>query len=86
MIIQATILSGLSLLMSILLLIRVKNPFGWFTLFPKINAVTLSPYWAIMGAADVVLGSSSCKKNAPDDRIIFCNFIRIKKEVDIERE
>ena len=56
MIILGYILSGLSLLMSILLLIKTKNPLGWITLVPKLTANALSPYWAIMGAAGAVIG------------------------------
>jgi len=54
MIILATILSGLSLLMSILYFIKLRYPS--FVLLLKLLAVVLSPYWAIIGAAGVVLG------------------------------
>jgi acetyl esterase/lipase len=56
MIIIAYILSGLSLLMSVLLLIQTKNPLGWIVLLPKLIAEGLSPYWAIMGAVGAVIG------------------------------
>jgi len=56
MIILATILSGLSLLMSVLLLIQTKNPQGWISFVPKMTAGALSPYWAIMGAVGAVIG------------------------------
>ncbi len=56
MIILAYILSGLSLLMSVLLIIQTKNPIGWFVLFPKMTAGALSPYWAIMGAIGALIG------------------------------
>lgn len=57
MIILATILSGLSLLMSVLFLIRLKFPLGFFTVWiPKLTAGALSPYWAIMGIVGAVLG------------------------------
>ncbi len=57
MTILACVLSGLSLLMSMLLLIRLKFPLGFFLLWiPKLTAGALSPYWAIMGAVGAVLG------------------------------
>jgi acetyl esterase/lipase len=56
MIISAYILSGLSLLMSVLLLIKTKNPLGWISLVPKMTAGALSPYWAIIGAVGAVIG------------------------------
>ena len=56
MVILATILSGLSLLMGVLLLIRVKNPVGWFTITPKMIAGALSPYWAVIGAVGAIVG------------------------------
>ena len=54
MIILAYILSGLSLLMSVLLLIKLKvlN----LALFAKLTAGSLSPIWAIMGAVGAVMG------------------------------
>jgi len=56
MIILATILSGLSLLMSVLLLIRLKvSLLGLILWFPKLAAGALSPIWAIMGAVGAVL-------------------------------
>jgi acetyl esterase/lipase len=56
MIILATILSGLSLLMSLLFLIQTKNPIGWFVMIPKAAAGALSPYWAIMGVVGALIG------------------------------
>jgi acetyl esterase/lipase len=52
----AYILSGLSLLMSVLLLIQTKMPTGWFVLAPKLTAGALSPIWAIMGTVGAVMG------------------------------
>jgi acetyl esterase/lipase len=56
MIILAYILSGLSLLMSVLFPIRLKFPQGFFVLPVKLAAGALSPYWAIMGAVGAVIG------------------------------
>ena len=56
MTILATTLSGLSLLMGVLLLIRLKVPVGWITVVPKMIAGALSPYWAIIGAVGAVIG------------------------------
>jgi acetyl esterase/lipase len=56
MITLAYILSGLSLLMSILFLIKLKFPQGWIVWFPKLIAGALSPIWAIMGAVGAVIG------------------------------
>ncbi|HSR31998.1 MAG TPA: alpha/beta hydrolase [Anaerolineae bacterium] len=56
MTILATILSGLSLLMSVLFLIRLKFPHGFFVLFVKLTACALSPYWAIIGVVGAVMG------------------------------
>ena len=56
MIILATILSGLSLLMSIPLVVNLKSPLGVVIWFPKLPAGALSPYWAILGAAGAVIG------------------------------
>jgi acetyl esterase/lipase len=56
MIILAYIFSGLSLLMSVLLIIQTKNPIGWFVLFPKLPSGALSLCWAIMGTVGAVLG------------------------------
>ena len=56
MIILATILSGLSLLMSVLFLIHLRSPPGWIVLFAKLAAGALSPIWAIMGAVGAVIG------------------------------
>ena len=55
MVIMATILSGISLLMSALFLIKPKVSVGFLVWFPLI-AGALSPYWAIMGAVGAVLG------------------------------
>jgi acetyl esterase/lipase len=52
--ILAYILSGLSLLMSALFLIKLKFPSFVFLL--KLLAVVLSPYWVIMGAVGAVMG------------------------------
>jgi acetyl esterase/lipase len=54
--ILATILSGLSLLMSVQLLIQTKNPIGWLMLFLKLPAAALSPYWAVIGVIGALLG------------------------------
>ncbi len=56
MIILAYILSGLSLLMSVLFAIRQKVSIGFLVLMPKLIAGTLSPYWAVMGIVSAVLG------------------------------
>jgi acetyl esterase/lipase len=56
MIVLATILSGLSLLMSLLLLIHLRSGLGWLLLFLKLPAGAMSLYWAIMGAVGAVLG------------------------------
>ena len=56
MIILAYILSGLSLLLSLLFLIHLRSPLGWIILFAKLPAGALSPYWAIMGAVGAVIG------------------------------
>jgi acetyl esterase/lipase len=57
MITLAYILSGLSLLMSVLFLIQSpKPPYGFMVLLPKLIASALSPYWAIMGAVGAVIG------------------------------
>ena len=55
MIILATTLSGLSLLMSALFLIKPKIQL-LFILFLPLIAEALSPIWAIMGAVGAVLG------------------------------
>jgi acetyl esterase/lipase len=55
--ILATILSGLSLLMSVLFLVRSpKPPLGFIVAFFKLIAGALSSYWAIIGAAGAVIG------------------------------
>jgi len=57
MIILAYILSGLSLLMSILLFIgQPKFPLSFWLLFPKLIAGALSPYWAIIGVVGSLIG------------------------------
>jgi acetyl esterase/lipase len=56
MILLAAILTGTSLLMCILLLMRTKNPIGWITMFPKAIAGALSPLWASMGVVGAILG------------------------------
>jgi acetyl esterase/lipase len=56
MIVLAYILSGVSLLMSVLLLVQSENPLGWIGLAFKLPAAALSPYGAIIGAAGAVLG------------------------------
>ncbi len=55
MIVLATILSGMSMLMSALFLIKPKVTVGFLVWFPLI-AGALSPIWGIMGAAGAVLG------------------------------
>jgi acetyl esterase/lipase len=54
MIILATILSCISLLMSALFLIKLKEPSP--VMFAKLFAGALSPVWAIVGAAGAVIG------------------------------
>jgi acetyl esterase/lipase len=56
MTILATILSGLSLLMSVLFFVRLKFPQGFYLVPTKLIAGALSPYWAIMGAVGAVIG------------------------------
>jgi acetyl esterase/lipase len=57
MIILATILSGLSLLMSVLFLIQSpKPPLGFMLLIFKLAGGGLSPYWAIIGIVGAVIG------------------------------
>ena len=56
MTILAYILSGISLLMGALLVMRTKNPAGWISLAPKSAAGALSTYLAIMGLAGSILG------------------------------
>jgi acetyl esterase/lipase len=56
MTILATILSGLSLLMSVLFFVRPKFPQGFYLVPTKLIAGALSPYWAIMGAVGAVIG------------------------------
>jgi acetyl esterase/lipase len=60
MIILATILSGLSLLMSVLFLIRPKAfIIKSMALIPILAAGALSPVWAIMGAMGAIIGAIS---------------------------
>ena len=54
MVILATILSCISLLMSALLLIRLKEPSP--VMFAKLFAGALSPFWAVIGAAGAAIG------------------------------
>ena len=54
MTILATILSGLSLLTSVLFLVRIKEP--GLGMMAKLFAAALSPYWAIIGAVGALLG------------------------------
>ncbi len=56
MIALAYILSGFSLLMSVLLLLRLKMPQGFYVLPLKMMAVALSPLWAIFGLVGAVIG------------------------------
>lgn len=56
MITLAYILSGLSLLMSVLLLIDPKYPLGLYMLMPKLFAGALSAIWGVMGVVGAVLG------------------------------
>jgi len=56
MIILATIFSGFSLLMSILLVVNLKSPLGVMVWFPKLAAGALSPIWGVLGAAGTVIG------------------------------
>jgi len=55
----AYIFSGISFLMSLLLVVKLKFPFGWIVLFPKLTAGALSPYWAILGAVGAIIGGIS---------------------------
>jgi hypothetical protein len=53
----AYILSGLSLLMSVLFLVRSpRPPFGFIAMLLKLAGGALSPYWAIMGIVGAVIG------------------------------
>jgi acetyl esterase/lipase len=52
----AYILSGLSLLMSVLLLVRLKMPQGFYVLPLKMMAVALSSFWALIGLAGILIG------------------------------
>jgi acetyl esterase/lipase len=57
MIILATTLSGLSLLMSLLLVMKQPRfPLSFWVWFPKLIASALSPYWAILGAVGALIG------------------------------
>jgi acetyl esterase/lipase len=55
-IILAYILSGLSLLLSALIFLKLESPRGWYFIVPKTVILALSPYWAIIGAIGAVLG------------------------------
>jgi len=58
--ILAYILSGSSLLMSVLFLVKLPMPPpGFVLLIPKLTAGALSPHWAIMGAAGAIIGGIS---------------------------
>jgi acetyl esterase/lipase len=60
MMVLATVLSGLSLLMSVALLVRPKAlTIGAMVWFPKLTAGALSPYWAIIGAVGAIIGGVS---------------------------
>lgn len=54
--ILAYILSGLSLLMSIFLLVRLSLPLGFLIWIPKVLAGALAPFWAIVGAIGAIAG------------------------------
>ena len=54
MLVLAYILSGLSLLMSILFLVKLKEP--GLVMFAKLFAGALSPIWAILGAVGALIG------------------------------
>jgi acetyl esterase/lipase len=57
MAVLAYILSGLSLLFSILFFVKLPMPpLGFILLIPKLTAGALSPFWAIMGAVGATLG------------------------------
>jgi acetyl esterase/lipase len=56
MIILAYILSGFSLLMSVLLPVRLKMPQGFYVLPFKMMTVALSPFWALIGLAGSLFG------------------------------
>jgi len=52
----AIVLSGMSLLMSILLLVRLTFPWGFYVLAFKLAAGALSPFWVLAGVAGAVMG------------------------------
>ena len=56
MLILATILSGLSLLKSILFIIHLRSQYGWMVWFPKLTAEGLSPYWVVLGVSGALIG------------------------------
>jgi acetyl esterase/lipase len=57
MVILAYVLSGSSLLISVLFFVREKpTPMGFYVLFAKLAASALSPYLAIIGGAGAVIG------------------------------
>jgi len=56
MISLAYTLSGLVFFMCSLFLIRQKVSIGFLALLPKLSAMALSPYWAIIGALGAILG------------------------------
>lgn len=55
----AYFLTIISLVMSILLIIRSKAPFGFIGLFPKLTAGALSPLWLLIGLTGAILGGLS---------------------------
>jgi acetyl esterase/lipase len=56
LLILAYIFSSLSLLLSTSIFIKLKSPYGWYFIVPKILILALSPYWAIIGITGIVLG------------------------------
>ena len=47
-------LSGLSLLLSIFIFLKLKSPFGWRLIVPKTIILASAPLWALIG----VIGSA----------------------------
>jgi len=56
MIAIAYLLAFLALLMSGLLILRIKAPLGFIILFPKLAAGALSPLWFLLGLGGAILG------------------------------
>ena len=56
MTILATILSGISLLKSLMFLVHLRSPFGWMVWFPKLTVEGYSPCWIIIGAVGAFIG------------------------------